>query len=148
MEVMRGSDALLSCGPLRSASATMLRNLMMRNGLPPNPMRSCRKNTGPGEVSFTSVAITSMGTSSSNRATKLKPMSNARLMANCQAGMICGFTSISGAPKMLVIFTLPLRMSYMSGMILMRTLVPSSSFRIRLMCSCSLLSTAMMASST
>ncbi len=75
-------------------------------------------------------------------------MSTTRFNENCHAGMICGFTSISGAPKMLVIFTEPDRMSYMSGMILMRTPVPSNSFMIRLMWACSPESTAMITSST
>ena len=56
-----------------------------------------------------------------SRANALAAISNTRFTENCHAGMICGFTSISGAPKMLVIFTEPERMSYMSGMILIRT---------------------------
>ena len=146
--VMRGSVELLRSGPFFSASVYMLRNFTIWKGLPFFPTRSWRKNTGPGELTLTSRAITSISGLSSISARMLTAISMMRFRENCQAGMISGFTSIRGAPKMLDIFTEPARMSYMSGMILMRTPVPSSSFMIRLMWSCSLLSTATIASST
>ena len=62
-------------------SLRMERNLKMRKGLPPLPMRSCRKNTPPGEVTATSRETTSSSGLSTTSPSKEHTMSKARLQA-------------------------------------------------------------------
>ena len=96
--VIRGSFSLLNCGPAFSASWTMVRNLMMRNGLPCHPMRYCRKNTGPLLVAQTVTPITSKTGLSKTNAIMLTTQSMMRFRERCHCGMISRSISINGAP--------------------------------------------------
>src|SRR5258705_106645 len=58
----RGSPVWFKCardGLSASAPSTIVRNLSIKNGRPPVPMRRWRKITGPGEVSLMSPATAS-----------------------------------------------------------------------------------------
>ena len=55
------------------------RNLSMRNVRPSSPMRSCAKNIGPGDVSFTSTPISNSNGDSTTRAAARRQQSVTRL---------------------------------------------------------------------
>src|SRR5438105_2500637 len=59
-------------------SWVMERNLRMRNGRPNSPMRAWRKKMGPGESSFTAIAIATSGIASTARPTAAPTISSRR----------------------------------------------------------------------
>ncbi|OFW11082.1 MAG: hypothetical protein A3H27_05080 [Acidobacteria bacterium RIFCSPLOWO2_02_FULL_59_13] len=58
IRVILGSSAGVDGPPILSAFATIVRNLKILNSLPCRPTRTPRKNTGPGEFTLMSPAIT------------------------------------------------------------------------------------------
>ncbi len=83
--VRRGSSSRAQIGPDScSASTRMLRNFNMVKGLPPKPIRSCRKNIGPLLVALTSTARISMGAAKSSNSPRAPTMSTIRFTTACQ----------------------------------------------------------------
>jgi hypothetical protein len=84
--VTRGSCLILKTGPVcsfsfaslafsSSALATIERNLSMLNCSPCSPTRTCRKNTGPFELSLTRAAIAKRNGKSTQRSAAEPAMS-------------------------------------------------------------------------
>ena len=94
MGVIRGSLLpAVSRLPL-AASATIVRNLMMRNGRPRRPIRCCRKKADPRELTATANAMPSNSGDSSTSAPIATNRSNARLTILCRSRGRC-WSSIS-----------------------------------------------------
>ena len=82
--VLRSSTSLLNCGPCFSASTNMLLNLMILNGMPLWPIRSCRKNTGPLELILMAIPINRNNGEIMTNARDEKAMSMNRFRNFCQ----------------------------------------------------------------
>lgn len=69
---------------------TMVRNLYIRKRLPPLPVRSCTKNTGPpGSSSLISRAISPIKGAQSGRVSRISPTSRIRLRRRYTGKGIC-----------------------------------------------------------
>ena len=88
-----------------SASATIVRNLNIRKGLSPQPMRSWRKKTGPAESSLILIAMNAKTGASRSSATADRTRSSVRLRSldECES-FSCG-RLIIGSPSTVWIST-------------------------------------------
>ena len=109
--VTRGSALILNIGPrvlvlavelARSSSAPAFieRNLKMRNGLPPRPMRSWRKKTGPRESSLMAIAVDDQQRRATRQHDAADDRSKTRFTNMLKRPSSTGPTSSSGMPSM------------------------------------------------
>ncbi len=82
-----------------SASSYIVRNLRTENGRSLRPVRTCRKNTGPGLVTLISTAVTRKNGEISTRMADDTTRSKVRLRNREPTDSDAGAMSIIGSPE-------------------------------------------------
>ena len=80
-------------------ATVMVRNFTMENLCPPRPTRSCRKKTGPSDVSLISTAMMIQNGSVTSNAAAAPMISVRRLTIRSHRVISGGATSSSGRPE-------------------------------------------------
>ena len=120
--VTRLSPGVVHPGPWLSALAYIVLNLTILKRLPSKLTRSCLKNTGPREVSFTRAAISTMRGEKSSNAAHPSTRSTTRFVKRLIPSRGHSWRLITGSPSNSSIAPPRLANWYRSGTILISTM--------------------------